>query len=151
MKKTVIEQIVEAVPAFQDATVAVDMAAASFLDINLTNLRCLGMLLGSGPTAAKDIASSLNLTRGAITSVIDILESRGLAERLSDPDDRRGVLIAATAVARQKVAELWGPIRIDGEKFLNAYSESELKTIVDFLHRSKQLQARHAERIQKLK
>jgi DNA-binding MarR family transcriptional regulator len=151
MKKTVIAQIVEAIPAFQDSTVAVDMAAASILDINLTNLRCLGILLRSGPIAAKDIASSLNLTRGAITSVIDILENRGLVERLNDPNDRRGVLIAATPSARQKVASLWGPIRVEGEQFLNSYSESELKTIAHFLRTSEQLQERHAERIGKLK
>lgn len=36
---------------------------------------------------------TLMITSGAMTNRIDRLESRGLIERLDDPDDRRGVLV----------------------------------------------------------
>jgi DNA-binding MarR family transcriptional regulator len=47
----------------------------------------------------------LMLTSGTVTNRLDRLEERGLIERLSDPDDRRGTLVALTARGKALVDE----------------------------------------------
>ncbi|MBL8898624.1 MAG: MarR family transcriptional regulator [Planctomycetes bacterium] len=46
--------------------------------------------------SATRLATSSMLTSGAMTNRIDRLEQRGLVERLADPNDRRGVVVALT-------------------------------------------------------
>lgn len=46
---------------------------------------------------------TLMLTSGTITNRLDRLEERGLIERLDDPDDRRGTLVALTAKGKASV------------------------------------------------
>jgi DNA-binding MarR family transcriptional regulator len=43
------------------------------------------------------------VTSGTMTNRIDRLETRGLVERLKDPDDRRGVLVRLTKDGRRRV------------------------------------------------
>ena len=52
--------------------------------------------LEHGPKKPRDLALALGLTTGAVTSLIDRLERRGLVLRSPDPDDRRGVLVVPT-------------------------------------------------------
>ncbi|MEX1271372.1 MAG: MarR family transcriptional regulator, partial [Acidimicrobiia bacterium] len=54
---------------------------------------------------AKHVQASVMITSGGMTKRLDRLESAGLIERLSDPDDRRGVLIALTTAGRQVIDE----------------------------------------------
>ena len=46
------------------------------------------------------------LSSGATTHRIDLLETRGLAERLPDPGDRRGTLVRLTPAGRTLVDEV---------------------------------------------
>jgi DNA-binding MarR family transcriptional regulator len=146
-KKALINQIGSCIPAMQNATQDVDTAAAAALGVNLTDLRCLGILLYRENVPANELALNLRLSRGAVTAVLDRLAEAGLAERRDDPNDRRGVLVAATLYAQQRVKSLWGPIRVAGEKVLSAYSEQDLRLIAKFLEQARTLQMKHAERI----
>jgi len=87
------------------------------------------------------------LSRGAVTALLDRLAKAGLAERRDDPNDRRGVLVAATPYAQKRVKSLWGPIQAEGEKILSAYSEEDMRLIGKFLEQVRTLQMKHAERI----
>jgi DNA-binding MarR family transcriptional regulator len=146
-KKALINQIGSLIPAMQNATQDVDTAAAAALGVNLTDLRCLGVLLHRENVPANQLALNLRLSRGAITAVLDRLAKAGLAERRDDPNDRRGVLVAATRYAQKRVKSLWGPIQVEGEKVLSAYSEEDLRLIVKFVEQARTLQMKHAERI----
>lgn len=53
--------------------------------------------------SAGELSDSGMLTSGAMTNRIDRLEEAGLARRLPDPDDRRGVLVELTAKGRKLV------------------------------------------------
>ena len=59
----------------------------------LTNL----MLGGDTPRSPGDLASTLMVTTGAMTNVLDRLEEAGLTRRVRNPADRRGVIVEATA------------------------------------------------------
>ena len=146
-KRALIEQIGLTIPAMQNATQDVDAAAAAALGINLTDLRCLGVLLYRENIPANELAVNLRLSRGAVTALLDRLAKVGLAERRDDPNDRRGVLVAATPYAQKRVQSLWGPIQVDGENILSAYSEKDLRLIGKFLEQVRTLQVKHAERI----
>lgn len=54
---------------------------------------------------ASRLAHLSMLSSGAMTNRIDRLEERGLIERRSDPDDRRGVLVMLTAEGRKLIDE----------------------------------------------
>jgi len=87
--------MVAACRALYDAIDRLDTAAADRVGITRNDLRALNALEG-GPRKPRDLALALGLTTGAVTTLIDRLERRGLAERRADPDDRRGVLVVPT-------------------------------------------------------
>lgn len=66
----------------------------------LASLRRSGDPYRLTPTA---LYSQLMITSGAMTNRIDRLEKAGLVERLPDPGDRRGTLVALTAEGKDRV------------------------------------------------
>jgi len=66
------------------------------LDLNLTQASLIGYVHEFGATTQTDLADRLGIGRAAIGSVIDRLQSRGLVERLPNPDDRRVWLVTIT-------------------------------------------------------
>jgi DNA-binding MarR family transcriptional regulator len=65
----------------------------------LTNL----MLGGETPRSPGDLASTLMVTTGAMTNVLDRLAEAGLIRRVRNPGDRRSVIVEATDAG----IELW--------------------------------------------
>jgi DNA-binding MarR family transcriptional regulator len=58
-----------------------------------------------GRRSPGELATSCDLSSGAMTNRIDRLEADGLVRRLPDPDDRRGVLVELTEEGRRKLDE----------------------------------------------
>lgn len=137
---------VEAIVSFADATDAMDEAAAAYLGLTRSEVRCLGALR-RGPLSAGEIAHELNLTRGAITALVDRLEARGFVERQAVSDDRRRVNIAMMPAARSRIARIWGPLAGEGAQHVRQYSDEQLSTIAEFLATGRDLQLRHAARV----
>jgi DNA-binding MarR family transcriptional regulator len=72
-------------------------------------------LADEGPVRLGTLADALGTTDATASRTVDVLESRGLAERRPDPGDARGVLVAATAegvaevrARRRRLARLAG-------------------------------------------
>jgi DNA-binding MarR family transcriptional regulator len=138
--------------AHQAAVDAVDAAAAAYLQVNRTDLRCLEILTQNDSVLPSQLAAQLGLTTGSVTVMLDRLERLGYATRSADPADRRKVVIRITAKAAKKAAKIYGPIVLEGERdVLSRYSAAELGVLLDFHRRSRQLQERHAARIKELK
>ena len=68
----------------------------------LATLRRNGEPFTLNPT---QLQNEMMLTSGATTHRIDLLEKRGLIERLPDPDDRRGTLVRLTEAGKALVDE----------------------------------------------
>lgn len=69
----------------------------------------IGTLLRSGPPyrlTAGQLSAATMVTSGAITNRIDRLVSRGLVDRVTDPDNRRSVLITLTRAGRDLANEV---------------------------------------------
>ena len=71
--------------------------------LDRSGLDVLATLRRSGPPywlTPTDLYRELVLTSGAITHRVDALARAGLVERLPDPQDRRGCLVALTATGK---------------------------------------------------
>src|SRR5262245_60789 len=139
------------VQAFQDATDEVDEAKARRLRLNRTDLRCLSVLSQAGAISAGALAAAAGLTRGAMTTALDRLETAGFARRVWDQPDRRAVRIEMTDVARTAVQTLYGPLVKDGLALLEKYTNEELKAVLRYLEDGSRIQRTHAERIRALR
>ena len=138
--------------AHQAAVDAVDAAAAAYLQVNRTDLRCLEILTQNESVLPSQLAVQLGLTTGSVTTMLDRLERLGYATRSPDPADRRKVVVRITSKAAKKAAKIYRPIVLEGERdVLSRYSAAELRVLLDFHRRSRQLQERHAARIKELK
>ena len=64
-------------------------------------LNALAVIEGNGaPMATGEIGALMHITSGTMTSVLDTLERNGYIARLTDPDDRRRVLVDVTPEAQ---------------------------------------------------
>jgi DNA-binding MarR family transcriptional regulator len=134
------------VRANQRATDVVDDLVCELLRINRTDARCLDILEQDGSMSAGDLAQASRLTTGAITAVIDRLERAGYARRVSDPSDRRRVLVEATPKAFETAEELMAePLRRLYTPLASRYSDEELRLFIEFTREGRELQERHAE------
>ena len=71
----------------------------------------LGALRRAGPPfqrSAGELAEISELSSGAMTNRLDRLEKAGLVKRLSDPNDRRGVLVELTRAGQKAWLESTG-------------------------------------------
>lgn len=134
------------VRASQRATDVVDELVCELLGINRTDARCLDILEQDGSMSAGELAHASRLTTGAITAVIDRLERAGYARRVSDPSDRRRVVVEASPKAFETANELMAePMRRLYTPLAGRYSDDELRLFIEFTREGRELQERHAE------
>lgn len=106
MKKHDPNAVIAACRRLHAAIDALDQRAADMLGLSRGDLRCLN-LLEMGPVTPSRIATSLGLSTGSVTALIDRLEAKGLVERSRDPSDRRGVLVSATPKVFKTIGALY--------------------------------------------
>jgi DNA-binding MarR family transcriptional regulator len=75
-----------------------------------TDTRLLLLLAANGSAAVtpKQAAEHLELSTGAMTSLVDRLEKHGHIERLPNPDDRRSILVQLTASGSAVAQQIGG-------------------------------------------
>jgi DNA-binding MarR family transcriptional regulator len=78
--------------------------------LNATDVRFVFFLAASdeGGVTPKQAGEYLELTTGAMTSLVDRLEKRGHLERRPNPDDRRSVLLHLTETGEDIAREIGG-------------------------------------------
>ena len=122
-----------------------DGVAAERFGLNRTDMRCLELLGQASALAPTELANALGFTTGGITTVIDRLERAGYARRRPDPADRRRIIVEATELVAQREAEVFGQLIQSTEALAASYSDADLATIRDFLSRTRETIAAHAE------
>src|ERR1041384_6602229 len=121
-------------------------AIARKVGVNSSDLECLDLILLNGPSTAGEIARRTGLTSGAVTGPIDRRERLGLVERTADANDRRKVLVRVREDKIGPIAALFSPLEKSIGAILAGHSREELKTLLDFFERSREvLLARVAE------
>ena len=98
----------------------------------------LAALVRSGPPyrlSPGDLSGAMVLSSGAMTNRIDRLENAGLVERLPDPSDRRGTLVAITEKGRQVVDDAMLAHLANEERLLGALSAGERQQLTGLLRK----------------
>ncbi|MET9464653.1 MarR family transcriptional regulator [Streptomyces sp. NPDC006544] len=122
---------------------------AQLLGLNVTDLTCLGHILGAGdtPLGAGDLAELTNLTTGAVTGVLNRLERAGYASRRPDPADRRRVRVVADPAAAARVFAVYEPFYARLGAVFAEYSPDEIAVIADWFDRATAEATAHLDRV----
>ena len=142
-----IAELISAVRAYQRATEDMDTAAYEALGVNRSAGKCLDVLEEREPMTAGALAEELGLTTGAVTTLVDRLEKIGYVTRTRDTVDRRRVLVQLTALARRRIAQLYGPMAELGREWFEPLSEDDVRLIIGFLRHGTKVSAENATRI----
>jgi DNA-binding MarR family transcriptional regulator len=104
-----------------------------------SDIETLEQLIDMGATTAGKLSEITGLTSGAVTRVIDRLEQAGFVRRVSDPTDRRRVIVEAVP---EKVAQVQSTLnRVGGAsaKEIGRYTAAQLALLTDLLTRMEQI------------
>jgi len=104
-----------------------------------SDIETLEQLIDMGASTAGKLAEVTGLTSGAVTRVIDRLEQGGYVRRVSDPADRRRVIVE---VVPEKVAAVQGALnRVStaGAEQIGRFTDAQLAVIADFLAKMEQV------------
>lgn len=99
-------------------------------------LNALAVIEGNGsPMAAGEVGAHMHITSGTMTSVLDTLERNGYVERLTDPDDRRRVLVDVTPDAQAVLDRLLPEVVQTTTAVMSGFDDEELLQFLDTLAR----------------
>lgn len=137
-KKDLIELIIQETRRQSNATIMFHQAVADNVGLHITDHKCLDFIFSQGPLTAGELAEFTGLTTGAITSVIDRLEKKGLVVRKDDPDDRRKVKLhmAHNPAFQKKIEKQFEGIATNVFALLSSYDETELAVLLDFMQKA---------------
>jgi len=99
-------------------------------------LNALAVIEGTGapmPTGA--VSAHMHVTTGTMTSVLDTLERNGYVRRLTDPNDRRRVLVDVTPAAQKVLDRLLPEVVLTTTAALADFSPKELEDFLGTLAR----------------
>lgn len=117
-------------------TVLLHHATASKAGLNVTDAQCVNALQLDGPQTPGRLAQLMGITTGgAITAVIDRLERAGYVRRTRDPDDRRRVIVELVGENVAEFARYFEPIARAFHANLDAYSDEQVATLLDWFRR----------------
>ena len=110
--------------------------AARQQSLHPTDFSCIGYLHRENrPVSPKEIGPYLHLSSGSITALLDRLEKAGYIRRISNPDDRRSVLVELDKDAAREAIALYLRLENSYRLVTESFSDSELDVISDFLEK----------------
>jgi DNA-binding MarR family transcriptional regulator len=124
-----------------------DSVVIELAGLNRTDWRCLDILGSRGPMTAGQLAEAVRLTTGAITGVLDRLESAGLVRRVRDTKDRRRINVEVTDEVNRLGAPVYGPLIADAAEAHAIFDVDELELITRFIRIERELLAKHTARV----
>lgn len=99
--------------AFHDATSAVRSILAATvrpMGLRVCEFWALNYITDQGPVSGVHLADELGVTPPSVTSAVQDLVDAGLVTRNRLEDDRRVVMLRATARGRRTLADIWGQL-----------------------------------------
>ena len=117
------------------------------LGLSESDIDALELLIDSGASTAGRLAEVLGLTTGAVTRVIDRLEQAGYVRRVTDPADRRRVIVEPVPERAATLEAMIGSLEEAAQAEVGHYSPDQLAVINDFLGRMADLTQAEAARL----
>lgn len=115
------------------AVVLFHEAVGELLGLSAADHRALTLISAHAPLTGSDLARLTGLTPGAITGMVDRLESGGHVRRTPDPTDRRRTLITPTADGTEQAREAFAALGAAMGAMMARYDEDQLATIADYV------------------
>ena len=133
-----MERAGEVMRDFMARAVLFQDAVAKWGGVNSTDLQCVGLLMSEGPATPGELAERSGLTAGgAITAVIDRLESVGFVRRDRDAADRRRVIVTAIPEAVfGRFGEVYGRVGARWNEYLDTLTDEQLEFANELLQRA---------------
>lgn len=131
-REEIISSVVASIQKQARAATLFVHAVSEITGIHTTDIRCMEFLSEVGSATAGDLAKITGLTTGAVTAVIDRLESAGCVKREADDHDRRKVIIRLTAGGPNNLGPVSDLFENQIPKLLSGYKTAELKLITDW-------------------
>ncbi|GHO89262.1 MarR family winged helix-turn-helix transcriptional regulator [Dictyobacter formicarum] len=137
-REHLIEVVLQASRENSTTAVFFHASMADRMGLGATEEKTLSLLDRFGPLTAGEIASQTGLTTPSVTSLLDRLESKGMARRVRDPHDRRRVIVEPDPERMAELNQMFYSVQATFQDLLTVYSDEQLETIADFLTRSVQ-------------
>jgi DNA-binding MarR family transcriptional regulator len=134
-KADLMKKVILAAREYGINTVLFRNLVSERLNVNVTDMECLGLVFNKGLATPTELARYTGLSSGATTAMLDRLENSGLIERRPNPDDRRGTIITLANAGVEKVAPWFASVRQAQDTLVSGYSEDELQLILSFFER----------------
>lgn len=130
-------------------SVLISQTIADKVGLTPKELESLDFLIQNHSATAGQLAAITGLTSGAITGIIDRLETKGYARRKTDKTDRRKTIVVPNiSKINQDILPLYQPLLESSTQLASKFSQAELKIIVDFFQRSFELGRNHLNLLQ---
>lgn len=143
-----IEQMNLAGREISAAAVMFHSAVAARRGLSATEEKALDVLMREGPLTHADVCHHTGLAPASVSALLDRLERKGYAQRTPHPQDRRRILVAAKA---EHVFAEMAPLFEDWVRSLHQlydeYSDEQLRTLADFMHKAAERQRAATERL----
>jgi DNA-binding MarR family transcriptional regulator len=148
-KKDLVWQVITGARENSIGAVLFHQAVGRILGINVTDMKCLDIIVLKGSASPSQLAKLTGLSTGSTTAMIDRLERRRLIERCPNPDDRRGTMVVLTKEASSRLPQLFESMAKAMEALVSSYSREELETLLDFFRRINHLWRNEREQLQR--
>ena len=137
---------------FATAIVVFHEAVGRLLGLSAVERKCLDVLRRLGPVTAGTIGQHTGLTTGAVTGLMDRLETAGYVQRARDPHDRRKVVVQLLPNEQMDalLAAAFGPFTDDLTKMAATYSDAERRAIADWVSKTTDVLVANTQRIMNL-
>ena len=120
---------------FLDVTADFEHGLGEELTVNPTDLTAMQHLIVAGSLSPTALAQRLNLSSGAVTTVIDRLESLGHVHRTPNPLDRRGTLVVPTPASVGRAMSRIIPMVTEVDRAIGDFEPAEQAVITRYLER----------------
>lgn len=131
-----VDAVVELLPGWGHTIAQLNALVAERMGLSVRDLDALYALDWLQSATATELGEHVGLTSGSATRMIDRLENAGLVARVRDREDRRRVVIEATASGSERVAAYYRDLTRATREGLSDFTMTELETVRRFLQKS---------------
>ena len=131
-KRDLVMRVIHGAREYSIGTVLFHQAVGQLLGVNVTDMKCLDLIMLKGSASPSELAEYTGLSTGATTAMIDRLEKAKLVERHPHPKDRRGTTVVLSAEAMRRLPVLFESLANAMRDLVSGYSKRELEVLADF-------------------
>jgi DNA-binding MarR family transcriptional regulator len=146
-KRQGIDEVVRALRRVNFQGSIFGQSVAIRLGLSESDIDALELLIDTGAATAGKLSEVMGLTTGAVTRVIDRLEQAGYVRRVSDPTDRRRVIVEVVPEKVTTLDSMMASLERAAAAEADRYSPEQLALIGDFLTRMADLTQDEAARL----